>query len=36
MANWISHMLCKNCLLKHATEGKLEGKIRDKKMRKKM
>ena len=24
MANWISHILCRNCLLKHITEGKTE------------
>jgi len=24
-ANWIGHILCRNCLLKHVTEGKLEG-----------
>jgi hypothetical protein len=27
MANWIGHVLRRNCLLKHATEGKLERKI---------
>jgi hypothetical protein len=26
-ANWIGHILCSNCLLKHAIEGKLEGRI---------
>jgi hypothetical protein len=26
-ANWIGHILCRNCLLKHAIEGKLEGRI---------
>jgi hypothetical protein len=24
-ANWIGHILRRNCLLKHVTEGKLEG-----------
>jgi hypothetical protein len=24
-ANWIGHILRRNCLLKHATEGKIEG-----------
>jgi hypothetical protein len=24
-ANWIGHILCRNCLLKHVIEGKLEG-----------
>jgi hypothetical protein len=24
-ANWISHILIRNCLLKHITEGKIEG-----------
>jgi hypothetical protein len=23
-ANWIGHMLCRNCLLKHVIEGKME------------
>jgi hypothetical protein len=23
-ANWIGHILCRNCLLKHVTEGKIE------------
>jgi hypothetical protein len=27
MANWIGHILRINCLLKHAIEGKLEGRI---------
>ena len=22
--NWISHILCRNCLIKHVTEGKIE------------
>jgi hypothetical protein len=26
-ANWIGHVLCRNCLLKHVIEGKLEGRI---------
>jgi hypothetical protein len=26
-ANWIGHTLCRNSLLKHVIEGKLEGKI---------
>jgi hypothetical protein len=26
-ANWIGHVLRRNCLLKHATEGKLESRI---------
>jgi hypothetical protein len=26
-ANWIGHFLCRNCLLKHVIEGKLEGSI---------
>jgi hypothetical protein len=26
-ANWIGHILCRNCLLKHAIEGNLEGMI---------
>jgi hypothetical protein len=26
-ANWIGHILNKNCLLKHVTEGKIEGRI---------
>jgi hypothetical protein len=26
-ANWIGHILRRNCLLKHMTEGKLEGRI---------
>ena len=24
-ANWIGHILCRNCLLKHVIEGKIEG-----------
>jgi hypothetical protein len=27
MANWICHILCRNCLLKHVIEGKMEGRI---------
>jgi hypothetical protein len=23
-ANWISHILCRKCLLKHVTEGRME------------
>jgi len=23
--NWTGHMLCRNCLIKHVTEGKMEG-----------
>ena len=26
-ANWISHILRRNCLVKHITEGKIEGGI---------
>ena len=26
-ANWIGHILRRNCLLKHVTGGKIEGKI---------
>jgi hypothetical protein len=26
-ANWIGHILHRNCFLKHVTEGKLEGRI---------
>jgi hypothetical protein len=26
-ANWISHILRRNCLLKHITEGEIEGGI---------
>jgi hypothetical protein len=26
-ANWIDHILCRNCLLKHVIEGKIEGRI---------
>jgi hypothetical protein len=26
-ANWIGHILCRNCLLEHVIEEKLEGRI---------
>jgi hypothetical protein len=26
-ADWICHILCRNCLLKHVIEGKIEGRI---------
>jgi hypothetical protein len=26
-AIWIGHIVCRNCLLKHVTEGKLDGKL---------
>ena len=26
-ANWIGHMLCRKCLLKHVIEGKIKGKL---------
>jgi hypothetical protein len=26
-ANWIDHIIRRNCLLKHAIEGKIEGRI---------
>jgi hypothetical protein len=26
-ANWIGHILCRNCLLEHVIEGKMEGRI---------
>ena len=26
-ANWIGHVLCRNCPLKHVIEGKIEGRI---------
>jgi hypothetical protein len=26
-SNWFGHILCKNCLLKHIIEGKIEGRI---------
>jgi len=25
MANWIGHILCRNCLLQQVTEGKIKG-----------
>jgi hypothetical protein len=28
-ANWISHILHGNCLLKHVVEGKIEGRIEE-------
>jgi hypothetical protein len=34
-ANWISHILCRNCLLKQVIEGKMEGNGSDEKMREK-
>jgi hypothetical protein len=34
-ANWIGHILRRNCILKHVIEGKLEGRICDGKTRKK-
>jgi hypothetical protein len=27
MVNWIGHILCRNCLLKHCIKGKIEGGI---------
>ena len=33
-ANWIGHILRRNCILKHVTEGNIEG-ISDEKTRKK-
>jgi hypothetical protein len=32
-ANWIGYILCRNCLMKHVVEGKVEG-ISDDKTRK--
>jgi hypothetical protein len=26
-ANWIGHILCRNCLLRHVIEGKIKGRI---------
>jgi hypothetical protein len=26
-ANWVDHIVHRNCLLKHVTEGKIEGRI---------
>jgi hypothetical protein len=34
-ANWIGHILCRNCLLKHVIEGTIEGRICDGKTRNK-
>jgi hypothetical protein len=34
-ANWISHILRRNCLLEHVIEGKIEGRISDGKTTKK-
>jgi hypothetical protein len=34
-ADWISHILCRNYLLKHVTEGKTEGRIGSDKQRRK-
>jgi hypothetical protein len=28
MANWIVHILCRNCFLKHVIEGKMGGRIK--------
>ena len=25
--NWVGHILCRNCLLEHVVEGKIEGRI---------
>jgi hypothetical protein len=37
MANWIGHILCRNCLLQQVIEGKIKGDDgSDRKMRKKM
>ena len=27
-ANWIGHTLCRNCLLKHVNDGKVEGRMK--------
>ena len=35
-ANWIGHILCRNCLLQWVIEGKIKGGIEVTKMRKKM
>jgi hypothetical protein len=32
-ANWIGHILCRNCLLKHIIERKIEGRIEKKERR---
>ena len=33
-ADWIGHILCSNCLLKHVSEGKIEEKERRERRRK--
>jgi hypothetical protein len=35
-ANWIGHILRRNCLLKHVIEGKVEGKSRWRRRRKQL
>jgi hypothetical protein len=35
-ANWIGHILRRNCLLKHVTEGKIEGRRRRERRRKQL
>jgi hypothetical protein len=35
-ANWIGHMLCRNCLLSHITEGKIIGTRRQGRRRKQL
>jgi hypothetical protein len=35
-ANWVGHVLRRDCLLKHIIEGKIEGSTSDEKTRKKM
>ena len=35
-ANWIGHILRRNCLLKQVTEGKIEGTVRRGRRRKKL
>ena len=34
-ANWIGHILQRNCLLRHVFKGKIEGRICDEKTKKK-
>jgi len=34
--NWIGHILSRNCLLKHVTEGKIEGTVRRGRRRKQL
>ena len=34
-ANWIRHMFCRNCILKHIIEGKIERGLCDRETRKK-